>query len=216
MTNSDQSAAGSTRDRLIEAARQLFYERGYHATALNDVLERAKANSGSMYYFFKTKEDLVLAVLDRYVELLMPVVMEPAFAATDDPIERIFAVLESYRRGLIANEFSMGCPIGNLALELADTRPAVREKVALNFANWCRAIQKCLDDAADRFPPDVDRERLSRFVLTLLEGGIMQTRAHRSIRPFEEAVAVLRDYFDRLLKTDRPRATDGRIPERNH
>src|SRR5215813_10753950 len=108
MTHSEATAERSTQDRLIEAARLLFYERGYNATALQDVLQAARANSGSMYYFFKTKEDLLLAVLDRYVELLMPVVMEPAFAQAADPIERIFAVLERYRQGMIANGFSKG------------------------------------------------------------------------------------------------------------
>jgi hypothetical protein len=45
----------------------------------------------------------------------------------------------------------------------------------------------------------VDRDRLSKFVLTVMEGGVMLSRSHRSVEPFDAAVAELRAYFDRLL-----------------
>ena len=188
-----------TRERLVLAAMELFHEKGYEATGLKQILEKAKVNSGSLYYFFKTKEDLLLAVLDKYADLLDPTVMQPAFEGESDPIERIFAVLEGYGRGLQETGFTRGCPIGNLALEVADSRPAIREKIALNFSNWCKAIESCLDAAADRLPVDADRRGLSRFVLTVMEGGIMQARAHRSREPYDAGVAMLRAYFNRLL-----------------
>lgn len=192
-------ATEPTRERIVMTARRLFHEQGYAATGMAEILKAAKANSGSLYYYFKSKEELLLAVLDWYLENLMPEVMDPALGATSDPIERIFAVLAGYHEMLEQTACTLGCPIGNLALELGDSRPLVREKIALNFSNWCAVIRRCLDDAADRLPPGVDRERLSRFVLTVLEGGIMQARGHRDVRPYDEAVAQLRDYFDRLL-----------------
>ncbi len=190
----------STRERLVLAAMELFHRRGYGATGLKEILKKAEANSGSMYYCFKTKDDLLLAVLEKYCELLQPAVIQPAFATTDDPIQRVFAVMDGYRQMLLSARFELGCPIGNLALEVGDARPAVREKIALNFSNWCAAIRGCLDAAADRLPADLDREALSRFVLTVMEGGIMQARTHRRIEPYDTGVAMLRDYFDRLLQ----------------
>lgn len=191
--------AESTRDRIVMTAMRLFHQNGYAATGLAEILKEAKANSGSLYYFFKTKEELLLAVLDWYVEHLMPEVMEPGFAVSTDPIERVFGVLVGYRELLTQSACTLGCPIGNLALELGDSKPLVRQKIALNFDNWCAAIRRCLDEAADRLPSGVDRERLSRFALTVMEGGIMQARGHRRVEPYDEAVAQLRDYFDRLL-----------------
>ena len=196
----------STRERLTLAAMDLFHHRGYEATGLKDILREAKANSGSLYYCFKAKEELLLAVLEKYLELLNPVVFQPAFSQTDDPIERVFAVLRGYRQRLIAAEFKLGCPIGNLALEVGESSPIVREKIALNFANWCAAIRGCLDSAGERLPADLDREALARFVLTVMEGGIMQARAHRCIEPYDSGVAMLRDYFERLLRSDKTAA----------
>ncbi len=183
----------------MEAARELFWEKGYEATSLGDVVKRAKANPGSLYYFFKSKEDLLLAVLDRYSELLWPAVMEPAFKAVDDPMVRIFIVLEGYRKALMASEFARGCPIGSLALEIGEAIPKAREKVAANFDGWRGWIQKCLDDAAHQLPPEIDRAALARFVLTVMEGAVMQARAYHSLEPFDSAVEVLRDYLSRLV-----------------
>jgi len=189
----------ATRARLVEAARELFWERGYEATTLGDVGKRAKANPGSLYYFFKTKEELLLAVLDRYSELLWPAVMEPAFNLVDDPIVRIFTVLEGYRQGLLRTQFARGCPIGSLSLEVGESLPSARQKLAANFDGWVSWIQKCFDDAADQLPPETDRAALARFVLTVMEGAVMQARAYHSLAPFDSAVEVLREYLARLV-----------------
>ncbi len=189
----------STRERLIEVAMRLFHEQGYAATGVSTILREAGVNSGSLYYFFPSKEALLEAVLDHYMELLWPVIMDPAFAQTTDPIERIFGVLAGYRQMLTMTRCTMGCPIGNLALELSDTYPGVREKVKTLFEAWCAAIRRCLEEAADRLPKHVNLESLSRFILTVMEGGMMQARAHRSLDPYDASVAHLRDYFDLLL-----------------
>jgi TetR/AcrR family transcriptional repressor of nem operon len=189
-----------TRGKLVEAARRLFWERGYEATSLQDVVGRARAKSGSLYYFFRTKEDLLLAVLDHYVDLLWPAVIEPAFGRTTDPIERIFSILGGYREGLIYTGFTHGCPIGNLALEVSNEYPRAREKIAQNFEGWRKWIRKCLDKAADRLPAGVNGERMAMFVLAVMEGAVMQARAHHSLDPFDASVAELRQYFNRLIE----------------
>lgn len=192
-------ATASTRDRLIEAARKLFLAKGYEGTGVAEILSAAGVKSGSLYYFFKNKEELLLAVLTRYVELLHPVVIDPVFERVKDPIERIFAVLDGYREMLILTGCTQGCPIGNLALEMSEKSEAVRERIALNFENWRKVIHQCLIDAGIRLPDNLDRAKLSTFILAVMEGGVMQARAHRSPEPFDASVAVLRDYFDRQL-----------------
>ena len=192
-------AAPPTRDRLVDAAMELFYIQGFEATSVSEILKKADVNSGSLYYFFDSKENLLLAVLERYREMLWPVVIEPAFQKTQDPIERIFAVLESYRQGLMFTHFTAGCPIGNLALELREAHREAREKIAENFDGWRDAILKCLDEAANRLPASADREQLATFILTVMEGGVMQSRAHGSIAPFDACVGQLRNYFNLLL-----------------
>ena len=83
-----------------------------------ELLSRAKANSGSFYFFFKSKEDLLLEVLDWYKRNLDPVLLAPLQEQTHDPVEQIFALLKFYRANVLRTEFGFGCPIGRLALEI--------------------------------------------------------------------------------------------------
>lgn len=203
-----------TRERLIDAARQLFWQQGYAATGIAQILQTAGARSGSLYYFFPTKEDLLLAVLEWYKANLGPAVIRPVFERVRDPIERVFGILDGYRRHILATDFQYGCPIGNLALELAPSHPAARERLAENFTGWRQAVEQCLADAAGRLPASLDREQLALFVLTTMEGAVMLARTYRSIEPYDAAVTQLRDYFDRLLQDGTNWAPPRRPPRR--
>lgn len=192
----------STRDRLVEAALYLFWLNGYAATGIAQILERARANAGSFYYFFKTKEDLLLAVLQLYIQSLNPVIVQPVVTEFDDPIDRVFGILGFYRKNLLATGCTYGCPIGRLALEIPEEQFKVHKLLADNFDGWTAAVEKCLEDARDRLPEGTNLKTLSQFVLTVMEGGVMQSRAHRDIAPFDACVEHLRDYF-RLLFSDK-------------
>ncbi len=175
----------STRERLVEAARLLFWKHGYSSTGIAQILKEADAGSGSLYYFFPTKEDLLLAVLEWYRENLWSQVVQPVFDRVTDPIERIFGILDAYRRGLLLTNFQHGCPIGNLALELSDSHPAVRELLAVNFTGWRKAIEQCLAECADRLPEDA-RSRAARTVRAHHHGRFRDAgpviQGHRTLR----------------------------------
>jgi AcrR family transcriptional regulator len=194
-------APTDTRTRLLITAMQLFWEKGYNSTSIADVLQTAKVNSGSLYHFFPGKSDLLVAVLDMYHEGIRPMLLEPAWEGVDDPVERIFALLARYRKSLVDTECFYGCPIGSLALELHEPDTAVRERLAKNFSAWIDAVQECLQQAKARLPKDLNRRDLARFVLTTMEGGVMQARTFRDIEYFDAAVRQLRGYFDQLEKT---------------
>ena len=189
----------STRERLVDSARELFWARGYEATSVADILERADVNSGSLYHFFSGKEDLLLAVGDRYREFLWLNVFSAANEDTTDPIERVFGVLAQYRDALESNGCTLGCPIGNLALEVSDSHPAARAKLAENFEGWRLWVRGCLEESRDRLPADTDLDALATLVLTTMEGGVMQARVQKDLGLFDQSVAQLRDYFERLL-----------------
>jgi TetR/AcrR family transcriptional regulator, transcriptional repressor for nem operon len=188
----------TTADRLAFAAMKLFMEKGYGSTSVQDILREAKANAGSLYHAFPTKQDLLLAVLAMYREGLYPMLLVPAWEGVSDPIARIFALLQRYRNALEMTECTYGCPIGSLALELHEPDPPVRELLSANFDGWTRAVKACLDEAHARLPKGTDTNSLSQFILTVMEGGVMQARTHRNLAAFDASVAGLRDYLTRL------------------
>lgn len=188
-----------TNERLLDAAMRLFLEKGYASTSVADILREAQAHSGSLYHAFPTKQDLLIAVLERYRDGIGPMLLEPAWEGVDDPIERIFALLGRYRFALEIIDCGYGCPIGSLALEIHEPDPPVRAALGANFEAWVAAVEACLDAAAHRLPADLDRHGLAQGVLTVMEGGVMQARTHRDPAPFDASVAMLRDHLTRLL-----------------
>jgi TetR/AcrR family transcriptional regulator, transcriptional repressor for nem operon len=194
-----------TRSRLILTAMQLFRDKGYGSTSVADVLQAARVNSGSLYHFFPGKQDLLLAVLDTYRDGIGRMLLEPAWRGVADPIERVFALLARYRQALLDTECFYGCPIGSLALELHEPDLAVRERLAANFTAWIEAIHGCLQDAGPRLARDLDRRELAAFVLTTMEGAVMQARTFRDVASFDGAVRQLRGYFAHLLREAGPK-----------
>jgi TetR/AcrR family transcriptional regulator, transcriptional repressor for nem operon len=193
-----ESAVPSTRDRIVHAAMELFWEKGFGSTSIADILSRAEVNSGSLYHFFPGKQDLLVAVLETYRDGIGPMLLEPAWEGVGNPIERIFALLAKYRALIVETDAFYGCPIGSLALELHEPDPIVRQRLAENFDAWTAAIRDCLDEAGDRLPADTDRAALAEFVLTVMEGAVMQARTHRDVGYFDRALAQLRLHFDAL------------------
>jgi TetR/AcrR family transcriptional repressor of nem operon len=194
-----------TRDRLVQAAMRLFWEKGYGSTSIADVLQAAKVNSGSLYHFFPGKQDLLLAVLARYREGLRPMLLAPAWEGVADPVERVFALLARYRQSVVDTDCTYGCPIGSLALEIHEPDPPVREALAANFNGWTDAIEECLDAAGPLLPKTANRRELAELVLTTMEGAVMQARTHRDVGYFDRSVRQLRNYFD-LLQREAARA----------
>ena len=192
-----------TRRRIIDAARDLFWEKGYNSTSVADILSRSQVNSGSLYHFFPSKQDVLVGVLLDYRDGIDQMLLSPAWDGIDDPFEKIFALLAHYRWQLVETDCLYGCPIGSLALELHEPDPAVRALLAANFANWTTAIEARLADAAARLPPDLDRKALAEFVLTAMEGAVMQARTHRDVGYFDRMVATLRGHFAMLQTSAR-------------
>ena len=185
---------GDTRQRIVEAARELFWEKGYAATGLAELLERAGANSGSFYHFFESKDAVLRTVLESYEELLDPHIVRPAFGRHKAPVERIFALLDSYRERLISTNCQYGCPIGRLALELDPENAPAHERIARNFTAWRAAVETSVREAGIAKPEDV-----AAFVLTVMEGAVMQSRAYGSIEPFDACIRQLRVHFEALM-----------------
>lgn len=179
---------------------ELFWEKGFGSTSIADILSRSQVNSGSLYYYFPGKQDLLVAVLETYRDGIGPMLLDPVWAGMEDPIERIFALLAKYRELIVMTDCLYGCPIGSLALELHEPDPIVRERLVENFNGWTAAIRGCLEEAGDRLPPKLDRQAMAEFALTVMEGGVMQARTHRDVAYFDRAVSQLRAYFEALMK----------------
>ena len=106
----------ANRQRIVDAADHLFYSRGYNQTSFSDISEQTGIPRGNFYYYFKTKEDILQAVIDARVDEYNQILAQ-CDEATDDPAARLqqFARLPMMHEDEI---IKYGCPLGTLGSEL--------------------------------------------------------------------------------------------------
>jgi TetR/AcrR family transcriptional regulator, transcriptional repressor for nem operon len=125
------------RERLIEGARRTFHEQGVDATTLADIAEAAGVPVGNIYYYFKTKDELIEAVIDAHADHIQTVLAE--FERHRTPRARLKAMAMSWPE--MAEQVARhGCPHGSICQELAkrddglDRRAAKLMALAIDWA----------------------------------------------------------------------------------
>lgn len=178
------------RRRILDAAYEAFQTRGYHATSMHDLLRLAGLSGGALHHHFPTKKALALAVLrERVAEAVAKTWIAPirAAASARAGVAEVLSVIRSEldRRGAVR-----GCPLNNMASELALADPDFRAAAADIFAGWRDAIAAKLRE--DDTPGDP--QSLARVVVAAYSGAMAQAKAEQdsqALTACAEALAQL-------------------------
>ncbi|MFC9388630.1 TetR/AcrR family transcriptional regulator [Streptomyces venezuelae] len=181
------SACMSTPERLIEATRELLWERGYVGTSPKAVQQAAGVGQGSMYHHFAGKPDLALAAIRRTAEELGGAA-EAALGGEGTAYARIEAYL------LRERDVLRGCPVGRLTMDpevIADPalRAPVDEVLERLRARLAEVVQEGLDSGELSGP--LDAGEVAATILATVQGGYVLARATGTRVPFDHAVRGL-------------------------
>jgi TetR/AcrR family transcriptional repressor of nem operon len=192
-TKSQKGAA--TRDQILNAASRLIHVQGYQSTSLDDVLRESGVGKGNFYYYFKSKEDLGYAIIDRIRRAFVERGLGPAFGDTAaDPVGQLHGffdrVLDSQRQRNCVG----GCAIGNLACELSDVHEGFRQQLAGIFDVYRDHVAEAIrrGQQSGRLRPDADAVRIAQFLVGALEGAILLGKVTRDITVIERCVEELK------------------------
>jgi AcrR family transcriptional regulator len=181
-----------TRDRIVRAAADLIVEQGVAATTIEHVRDAAGVSSSQVYHYFADKQELVLGVIDYQADTIVGG-QQPLFDRLDT-----LEGLRAWRDLLVAHQKQLecrgGCPLGSLAVELAEIDDLARARVAASFSRWEDGIRPGLRTmhAEGRLVSHADPDALAVALLAALQGGLLLTQISRETRPLEEALdAVL-------------------------
>ena len=187
-----------TPDAIIAVATRLMLIKGYNATSLDDVLSESAVGKGSFYHYFKSKEDLGYAILDRIIASFVERTLEPCFSdAAVKPLTQIRCFLQRVVEAQRERNCVGGCPLGNLASELSDVHPGFRARLAGVFSAWRARLTQALGEAQrrDQVAPDCRPEAVAHFLVASLEGAILMTKVSRDITMMEECVSEMKRYL---------------------
>ena len=162
------------RDRLIEAAKLMFYQQGVTGTTLADIAQQAQIPLGNVYYHFRTKEALVEAVIQAHLQEL-----QSLFAQLDrqpDPRQRLLELLAAERKGEHALA-RYGCPYGSLSQELnkEDGQPATTAALLLQtYLDWAETQFRLLGKDAE------EAKDCAIDLISSMQGTFLLTNSFRS------------------------------------
>jgi TetR/AcrR family transcriptional repressor of nem operon len=172
----------STREQILDAAGRLIHLQGFHKTSVDDILRESGVGKGNLYYYFKSKDELGYAALERTLERIQGEVLERVFAQGVDPwtqLERFlnYPVERARKEGGVG-----GCPLGNLALEMSDIHEGFRARLSQAFERVQSKIEETLERARSEgtLRTGTDIPRLAHFVMAAFEGAFMLGKLHRN------------------------------------
>ena len=186
------------REKLIQTAMQLIWQRGYSAVGVSELCREAGVKPGSFYYFFPSKRDLVLAALEENWRLTRANVVAPAFSKDVVPGRRISKIFELAYEQQVSRQRqtgrTLGCAFGSLGSELGHQDEIVRQKVEEIFGRFCAYFERALrEDAATRQPRLDDIPTRARALLAYLEGTLLLARTHNNAELVNQLGAMALD-----------------------
>ncbi len=173
--------------RVIETVSRLFYEQGFHATGINQIIESSSVAKASLYQHFSSKHDLLDAYLQHVSEQWHKDF--EAFSANQTAgVNKILALFDFRRQLAVKNQFK-GCAFIRVAYELPDLNVQAREKIQ----NYKSSIKNFIKENIIRLsnpPPQQQVDELLELLLYLYEGCGIQSTVLHSARPIEEAKKI--------------------------
>ncbi|TKG91546.1 TetR family transcriptional regulator [Puteibacter caeruleilacunae] len=185
----------SKREEIIQKGAMIIHRKGYHNTGIKEILDEVKIPKGSFYFYFKSKQDFGLAVIEffsKHVTSEFERITQSSLSPLDG-LQRFFTeFLEFFHQ----SEYQGGCPLGNMALELADDEEIFRQALLDSFNSLTTRIQEKI--ASSNQSTDDNTGELAQFILFSWEGCIMQMKLQRSNEPIKTFNKII---FSNLLNS---------------
>lgn len=174
-----------TRHKIIEAGARIIHHKGFHYTGIQEILAAANVPKGSFYFYFKSKEDFGLNVID-YFDTLFYEMLKPIISDSTLPfVDRIANIFDFFIEYFEEIAFTCGCPIGNLSQEMGDLNDTFSQRLSDSVKNMARIYQNLLDNARDNgeISSAIDTPEMAEFIVTSWHGALIKMKINKSVQP---------------------------------
>lgn len=176
-----------TKQKIIEIGARIIHQKGYHHTGIQEVLKAAGIPKGSFYFYFASKEDFGLQVIDyfnnMYLDLVTPIVSDQSLS----PVQRLEKIFDWFSGHFKKMDYTCGCPIGNLSQEMGDLSPAFRSKLKESIDLMVGVVARLLQEGKDagKVPPGLDLEETANFIVSGWHGALIRMKIVKAAEPLE-------------------------------
>jgi TetR/AcrR family transcriptional repressor of nem operon len=186
-----------TRQVILQNGAKIIHSKGFINTGIKDILDASGVPKGSFYFYFKSKEDFGVALVDYYAEAISGMVAGYLTDTSRTPLERLDHFITESARFYEHNRFAGGCPIGNMSQEMSNLSEPIRLKLQAAFSQIRSVMQQCITEAWElgQINKDLDPEALAVFTMNGLEGALIDMKVSKSTRPLDIFKNILLDFI---------------------
>jgi TetR/AcrR family transcriptional regulator, transcriptional repressor for nem operon len=183
---------------IIRQGYKHMQKHGYYGTSIDDVLDSIQIPKGSFYYYFKSKEQFAVEVLDYYCQSVIKSIDKILLNSEISPRDRVLKMYSDYIDNYInKGHFSYGNFAGKLAQEVGDKIPEIRQAAVQYFDHVRDTHILCLNEAkkAGEIGRGKDAGRIADFIIYSWEGAVMRMKASGNVKP----LFVFRELLKNML-----------------
>jgi TetR/AcrR family transcriptional repressor of nem operon len=181
------------RASLLAAGERLIHSRGFNGSGVKELAETAGVPKGSFYNYFPSKDAFVVAVVEAYWQSIEDRYGLILRDGSREPVDRVLAFFRAMADDNETRDFTLGCLLGNMALELADGSAEVRRTLAGLFARWESRLAEALTEAQARgdLPAERDVVELAATLIEAWEGAVMRGKIDQGRAAYERFESVV-------------------------
>lgn len=168
----EEGAEPDTRTKILFAAYKEIHLNGFQSASLNNILAHTGVTKGALYHHFPNKTELGYAVIDEVItDRILRSFVEP-LSGSDDSIQSLIDLIQHSGDAFTLRDIELGCPLGNLAQEMAAIDEGFRVRLNRIYELWHGAIINAVKQAQDkgRIIPSINPEHIAVMVVATMEG----------------------------------------------
>lgn len=195
--------AEHTRLRILQAAFDEMYEHGYQGMRIENILKKTKLAKGALYHHFSGKQALGYAVADEVLYQQVEVVWQP-LTQSNDPITDFCLLLRDMCDSATAKDIEKGCPINNLAQEMAGLDQGFNQRLNVIYQHWIDTIGNALKNGQKHHAvrADISPDTVSIFIVSTIQGAMGIAKCMQSQVTLQQLTQTLCEYLEQLRPTE--------------
>ncbi|MES9854704.1 MAG: TetR/AcrR family transcriptional regulator [Candidatus Thiodiazotropha sp. L084R] len=189
-----------TRERLLQTAFQEIHAHGFQGMRVDEVLRQSKLQKGAFYHHFNSKTELAYAVLEEQIKPLLESIWIEPLEQIEDPTRDLPAMLAILGDRIPPSILKYGCPLNNLAQEMAPLDSGFRDRISEVFDSWTEALADVFEQAKHKGFVDVnaDSRAIASFTIAALEGCIGIFKIRQSTEHWHACQSQITAYLETL------------------
>lgn len=169
------------RETILRKSLDVFLQKGYYHTKFSDLGEACGLEKSHFYYYFKSKEDLMRAVLEFTYRSVQQHIFDKAYDEHYSPQQRLVKMMQNTVR--LHASTPQGCLMGNTVLGTTGVEPEFQDILRHYFEGWIAALSHVF---RTRYSPD-KAQQLAQESIQEIQGSVMFVRLYGDARYLEEA-----------------------------